>query len=293
MSESEKPSSSADDKELADLLDSALQDFGASKPGKNCDKPTGDGKKLSERTEADVSAQEWSVEFIQQAASQFEENFARFLNAGDADAQATPDAIQRKLQEMADAAQQVLTNPVEISDQSVEFASTISQAIQGLNSGSEGLNNPFNEEDLMKMLGGGGSGEGNDLLPFMQVMMQGLLSKEVLGPSLRDFVDKLPAYLEAHKDTLSSEDATRYAAQKRLMEEVLEELDRETDGDSADAKKERFAKVLALMQQLQDYGQPPAELVGDLEAPFNFDPTGTPLGVPGLGPTANPECCVM
>lgn len=80
--------------------------------------------------------------------------------------------------------------------------------------------------------------------------MQGLLSKEVLGPSLQDFVQKLPAYLEKNKDTLSKEDAERYENQKKLMEEVLEELNKENDSDSTEVKKERFSKVLALMQKV-------------------------------------------
>lgn len=142
-------------------------------------------------------------------------------------------------------------------------------------------------------------------------MMQGLLSKEVLGPSLQDFVEKLPAYLEKNKDTLPKEEVERYENQKKLMEEVLEELNQEKDDDSLEVKKDRFSKVLALMQkvslwllnlsvlltlklQLQDYGQPPAELVGDVDTPFGFDASGNPSGLPtNPDPSANQECSVM
>lgn len=142
-------------------------------------------------------------------------------------------------------------------------------------------------------------------------MMQGLLSKEVLGPSLQDFVEKLPAYLEKNKDTLPKEEVERYENQKKLMEEVLEELNQEKDDDSLEVKKDRFSKVLALMQkvsllllylsvsltvklQLQDYGQPPAELVGDVDTPFGFDASGNPSALPtNPDPSANQECSVM
>lgn len=81
--------------------------------------------------------------------------------------------------------------------------------------------------------------------------MQGLLSKEVLGPSLQDFVERLPAYIEENKNTLSKEDKERYENQKKLMEEVLTELNQEKETDSSEVKKERFTKVLALMQKVK------------------------------------------
>lgn len=81
--------------------------------------------------------------------------------------------------------------------------------------------------------------------------MQGLLSKEVLGPSLEDFVQRLPPYIEENKDKLSKEDIERYGNQKKLMEEVLVELNKEKDSDSNEVKKERFTKVLALMQKVK------------------------------------------
>ncbi|CAG9767786.1 unnamed protein product [Ceutorhynchus assimilis] len=293
MSQQEKNEPKNDDKELADLLDSALQDFGgnAAKNENPSEETKPNEAKDGEKTQLDIP-QEWSQDFIQQAASEFEENFARLLTAGNPNAQLSPDIVQEKLKQMADAAQQVLTNPTEVTDQSVDFASSISQAIAGINQGQENLTrNAFNEDDLMKMFGG--TQQEGDLLPFMQGMMQGLLSKEVLGPSLQDFVTKLPAYLEKNKDTLSKEDAERYGNQKKLMEEVLEELNKEKDTDSTEVKKERFSTVLALMQKLQDYGQPPAELVGEVDTPFAFDPLGNPTGMPNADPAANPECCVM
>ncbi|KAL1502655.1 hypothetical protein ABEB36_007769 [Hypothenemus hampei] len=291
MSEQDKkPIDNNDEKELADLLDSTLKDFGESSAVKKTEKPVEGDKPDQAPAEAQENAadlpQEWSSEFVQQAALQFEENFAKLLTGGDPNADVTPDMVQEKLKQMADAAQQVLANPTDISDQSMDFAASISQAIAGLNQGQESLRNPINEEDLLKMLGG--AGQENEILPFMQGMMQGLLSKEVLGPSLQDFVEKLPAYLEKNKDTLSKEDMERYEKQKKLMEEVLEELNKEKESDSVDVKKDRFSKVLTLMQKLQDYGQPPAELVGEVDAPFAFDSAGNPTDA-----TANPECSLM
>lgn len=73
-----------------------------------------------------------------------------------------------------DAAQQVLENPTPASDASSDIASTISQAIQGLSAGAEGLQEPVLEEELMKMFNG--SGSENNFLPFMQGIINELVS---------------------------------------------------------------------------------------------------------------------
>ncbi|KAF7282116.1 peroxisomal biogenesis factor 19 [Rhynchophorus ferrugineus] len=283
-----------DDKELADLLDSALQDFGLQETAKNETPPAKSNTVTGEAKTSDSAevTPEWSAEYVQQAVQQFEDNFARFLTGGEPTTEITPELVQDKMKQMAEAAEQVLKNPTEISDQSVDFASTISQAIAGLSQGQENLNAPFNENDLMNMFGGGGEQEG-EFVTFMQGIMQGILSKEVLGPSLRDFIEKLPAYLEANKDKLSKEDAERYLKQMEVMKEVLEELDKESESDTKEVKKERFSKVLALMRRLQEYGQPPPELVGDVDLPFGFDAAGNPTGLPNLDPSSNPECSIM
>jgi hypothetical protein len=51
---------------------------------------------------------------------------------------------------------------------------------------------------------GEGSGSG-DLLPFMQQMMQSLLSKDILYPALKDIVDKVFCSIECSYCTLSFE----------------------------------------------------------------------------------------
>lgn len=46
-------------------------------------------------------------------------------------------------------------------------------------------------------------------LPFMQGMMQSLLSKEVLYPSLKELVDKYPAWLQENKGKVEPSEYTR------------------------------------------------------------------------------------
>lgn len=150
----------------------------------------------------------------------------------------------------AEAASQVLSNPGQISDDSNAFASTISQTLQGLNEGTENLQTPFNDAALMNMFGGAASGGQNEFLPFMQGMMQSLLSKEVLYPSLKDILDKYPAWIEENKTKIGAEDLERYKKQQDLMERVCSQLELESSAESPEQKREQFEKVLSLMQQV-------------------------------------------
>lgn len=46
-------------------------------------------------------------------------------------------------------------------------------------------------------------------LPFMQGMMQSLLSKEVLYPSLKELVDKYPTWLQENKGKIEPSEYAR------------------------------------------------------------------------------------
>ncbi|XP_044260753.1 peroxisomal biogenesis factor 19 [Tribolium madens] len=252
MSDSKKPDSGKVDAELSELLDSALEDFKSDPP--------------KEAPKDEVPDAEWSDDFIRQAAAQFESNFANLLGANPDGAQLSPEEIQAKFQQIAETAQQVIENP---SGDSNDFAATISQTLQGLSQGAEGLQNPNLEQDIMNLFAG--QGDQNAFMPFMQGMMQSLLSKDVLYPSLKDILDKFPDWLDKNKDKLSQEDAERYEKQQKLMEEICTELEKEKESDSSEQKKDRFDKVLSLMQKLQDYGQPPTDLVGDVGPPLPLE----------------------
>ncbi|RZC42433.1 Pex19 and/or DUF445 domain containing protein [Asbolus verrucosus] len=258
MADNKKQEASKVDDELSELLDSALEDF-KSEPAKEEKAPP-----AKEEAPEEV-LDDWSEDFIRQAAAQFESNLANFLGNNADGSQLTPEQVQQKFQQIAEAAQQVVQGP-NINEASSDFASTITQTVQGLSAGAEGLQNPFSEQDIMNLLGA--QSDQNAFLPFMQGMMQSLLSKDVLYPSLKDILDKFPEWLSSNRAKLTKEDAERYENQMKLMEEVCGELEKEKDTDSDEQKKERFEKVLGLMQKLQDYGQPPTDLVGDVGPPL-------------------------
>ncbi|KAF5291747.1 hypothetical protein FQA39_LY14235 [Lamprigera yunnana] len=271
------PSKEEGEEELADLLDSALKDF--TKDEENDNKKAEEAIELSLASE--VSQTEWSDEFIKQAAEQFEANMVNMLKDSGAN-DITADQVQQSFQRMAAAAATVVSNSAEAVNES-EFTASITDALRGLTEGAENLQSPFSGNDIMNMFTQT-EGDQNAFMPFMQGMMQSLLSKEVLYPSLKDISNKYPAWLEANSNSLSKEDKQKYKKQYELMIEVCEQLEKESDNDTVEHKRVQFEKVLVLMQKLQDFGQPPTELVGELGPPIPFDVQGNP--------NLN-QCCTM
>lgn len=223
-------------------------------------------EKKEQNDDTTESGVEWTEDFV----AQLQSNFASLLG----DTNENSDTIQDNLQRMAEAAQQILQNPSEIREGSNDFSTAITQTLQGLSEGTRNIQDPFTEENIMNMFSQ--NNEQNNLLPFMQGMLQSLMSKDVLYPSLKDILDKFPGWLQENASKISAEDKERYEKQQQLMEKVCTELESETENDGADQKQARFEKVLGLMQKLQDFGQPPTELVGDVGPGLQFDPQGNP-----------------
>lgn len=84
----------------------------------------------------------------------------------------------------------------------------------------------------------------------MQGMMQSLLSAEVLLPSLKEMLEKYPAWLDENKDKISDADKERYTKQQELFKVICTELEKETPNDSTEVKNERFKIVLKNMQKV-------------------------------------------
>lgn len=145
-------------------------------------------------------------------------------------------------------------------------------------------------------------------LPFMEGMMQSLLSAEILLPSIKELLEKYPKYLAENGDKISAEDKERlvifhssfclyyykniyrYEKQMELYKIIEGHLENEKADDTPAVKREKFKIVLEDMRKLQEYGQPPeeilAETAGDLPA---FDANA----LAGDAAGANPQCPMM
>ncbi|XP_032667563.1 peroxisomal biogenesis factor 19 [Odontomachus brunneus] len=246
--------------ELNELLDSALADFEKlSVPSTEQDNAatTSDSQKQTDKCEiSEKTEKDWTEDFFRQTIDQMDknlQNFAETLKNGDDELNELKSVLQ-KLEQTSTG------NAADGEDNiSVEFESAISQVIKSLSVPSDNLQG--DADSLVAMLGQTSlDGDGGDILNFVQGMMQQLLSKEILYPTLKEVSDKYPAWLEEHKATLSSSDLQKYTRQFELLQKVCSELEKEKEDDSKDVKQRRFEVIMSLMQEMEKFGRLPPEL---------------------------------
>nr|XP_033338641.1 peroxisomal biogenesis factor 19 [Megalopta genalis] len=230
----------------------------------------------------------WSADVIEEAADQFEENIQNLIKNG-ADSE-----LGASLKRMAQTLSSVVSDEgnTDKGSASTDFESVIAQALNDLSATSETLQN---EADISEMFGQVSLDDGpGGILPIMQGMLQHLLSKEILYPSLKELVDKYPEWLEGKRSSLSDNDLQRFNKQLELMRQVCTELENEKDEDTKETKKKRFETVTSLMQEVQGCGQLPEELVGEQTMPFQLDAEGDPI-IPAVlrGMDSSQNCQLM
>ncbi|BFF95207.1 peroxisomal biogenesis factor 19 [Drosophila madeirensis] len=280
--------------ELNDLLDSALQDF--DKSGNKKEKPKATDAAGTEVAEGSEDPDAFFIEQAKVLADRMNTLFGGpDTPSGDIPPMPQdPDQIMSGFKKMAEAAALTLSGENSATDEDVsKYSDSISQALKGLQEGGDNLAAPASENDIASMFGslnldGSGAPDGNMFLPFMEGMMQSLLSAEILLPSIKELLEKYPKYLEENDDKLSAEDKERYQKQMDLYKVIEGHLQSEKPEDSAAVKREKFRVVLDDMRKLQDYGQPPAEILAETGGDLPFtDPTAA------MGGGANPQCPTM
>ncbi|XP_044764073.1 peroxisomal biogenesis factor 19 isoform X1 [Coccinella septempunctata] len=269
MAENPEVTNSNEDKELSDLLDSALKDFSSSQDKKDNAKSASSSTK--EEEEDENLEGEWNEELIKTLTQCYNSDMMKMFSPG---------APSMSEKDIGDAIKQIAgktksfstprTAPSDTGTLSAsgqvflnqdggemfpDFEETISQAVQELTQG-------LDKSKLNDVMAGG---DPNAFFSsFNQNMMQCLLSKEVLHPALKEILDQFPDWLKNNKEKISAEDYRRYETQEKLISQVCGILEKEQDSDSNDVKNKRYEEVLELMIKLQDYGQPPVELVGEV-----------------------------
>lgn len=263
---------------LDDLLDSSLSDFDKPIPqtvhSKNEDTKASTSSKSSTAADAKstLDSSEWTEEF-----NKVMENFLE----GEPELKEFKD-FMGNLQSQAGA----LNDPNNLAE---SFAETI----KGLTEGAQNIPPPTPEEmaSLFNNLNipDVGNADGDaipDLMPLMHSVMQQLMSKELLYPSIKEITDKYPKWLEDNQASLDKEKYENYNQQLMFMKKVCDEFENDCD-DSEDAKRTRFERVLSLMQRIQNYGNPPKEILGDIERELPLDEHGN-LQLPGM-----PQQCIV
>ncbi|KAM5129041.1 peroxisomal biogenesis factor 19 [Mantella aurantiaca] len=259
-----------EDKELDELLDSALDDF----------EKTGQPPPSSDKTTKPSGPERPPADAAKDPLLASQEKFFQELFSSELAAQATEE-FEKAMKELAEEEPHLVEQFQKLSEvagkvgsdenSQQEFTSCLKETLSGLAKNADDLQNPnLSEEELARAMEGlgveDGDGEGN-ILPFMQNIMQSLLSKDVLYPSLKEITDKYPEWLQTHRESLPPEEFQKYQEQHNLMSRICQRFESEELGDEA----ARFEAVMDLMQQLQELGHPPKELAGDSPPGLNFD----------------------
>ncbi|XP_034558286.1 peroxisomal biogenesis factor 19 [Notolabrus celidotus] len=283
--------STGHDAELDELLDSALDDFDktsvppAPEPAAASSSASSGPEKPPLLEDCKLFESLFEGEMASQAKEEWEKAMTELAHE-------EPELLQH-FHKLSEAAGKVGTDTA--SQQ--EFTSCLKDTLRGLAKNADNLQSSgLAGDDLVKALEGLGldeAGEGSDdgnILPIMQSIMQNLLSKEVLYPSLKEITAKYPEWLDTNKPNLSPEDFQRFTQQAKIMGDICKHFEKEEEG--AEEKDGTFENIMDLMQKLQDLGQPPKELAGDTPPGFNFDIESLNLpGGPGAG--AAEQCSIM
>ncbi|XP_076754511.1 peroxisomal biogenesis factor 19 [Xylocopa sonorina] len=285
---------SDEDQELNDLLESALKDFSKEQKSDKVGTCKVDASEsaTNKNTSNDLE-DDWTADFIKQATEHFEENLPNFIQ-NEADKNEFGASFQKLMQSVTSVMKD--EDNLDKNSTTTDFQSAIAQALNDLSATSENLQS---EDDLSELLGQASLECGSSLtegavLPFLQGMLQYLLSKEILYPSLKELVDKYPEWLAEQRATISPSDLQRFTKQLELMQQVCMELDKEEERDTEEIKKRRFERIISLMQELQGHGQLPEELIGEQTMPFQMVAEGNPV-IPVLlrGMESPQNCCLM
>ncbi|KAI0354082.1 Pex19-domain-containing protein [Trametes cingulata] len=130
-------------------------------------------------------------------------------------------------------------------------------------------------EDIFSRLAGDidATDSEDELKGLLENMMSQLMSKEVLYEPLKELHDKFPSYLQDNASKLSAEDKTRYEAQSKVVAQIVATFE---DPSYTDDDPQKGLKVVELMQEMQEYGSPPSEIMGPLPPGFDLGPDGLP-----------------
>ncbi|CAL7952558.1 unnamed protein product [Xylocopa violacea] len=294
MADDGKSTKETEDQELNDLLDSALRDFSKGQKSDKSGTCKADASESATNKNASNDLEDdWTTDFIKQATEHFEENLPNFIQ-NEADKNEFGASFQKLMQSVTSVMKD--EDNLDRNSTTTDFQSAIAQALNDLSATSENLQS---EDDLSELLGQASLECGSSLtegavLPFLQGMLQYLLSKEILYPSLKELVDKYPEWLAEQRTTISSSDLQRFTKQLELMQQVCMELDKEEERDTEEMKKRRFERIISLMQELQGHGQLPEELIGEQTMPFQMVAEGNPV-IPVLlrGMESPQNCCLM
>mmetsp|Transcript_23008 Transcript_23008/g.53772 ORF Transcript_23008/g.53772 Transcript_23008/m.53772 type:complete len:275 (+) Transcript_23008:3-827(+) len=137
-------------------------------------------------------------------------------------------------------------------------------------------------EEAMKMFGDALGKLDDPEMGGMGELMKQLLHPEFIGPPVKEMNDQYPEWMEKNRSTLSPEDLSRYTKQQSVLQQMTAIFDKEP---------ENFDKLMDLMQQMQECGPPPPDIVKSMAPNLEFDAEGNPILAGGEGGEIDPKAC--
>ncbi|KAL7462153.1 hypothetical protein ACHAXS_002542 [Conticribra weissflogii] len=130
-------------------------------------------------------------------------------------------------------------------------------------------------------------------------VMKQLLNKDLMYEPMKQVMLRFPKWLAENKEELSEEEYQRYGTQYQYFQRIVRVYETEPDN---------FPRLMELMQDIQEFGQPPVDIIKELAPELNFDDEGVPImdaagmsalegmqGMHGMVPPfpGNEQCAIM
>ena len=116
-------------------------------------------------------------------------------------------------------------------------------------------------------------GEKEDYNEVIDGVMRQLLSKDLMYEPTKLICQKFPEWLAINRPHLSEAEYHNYGNMYQVFQRLLATYEMEPDN---------FSRLMELMFDMQQYGQPPAEIIKDLAPGLKFDENGMPI-MPNMG----------
>ncbi|ETI34151.1 hypothetical protein F441_19099 [Phytophthora nicotianae CJ01A1] len=283
MSTKESEPKTQEEVDLDDLLDDALDDFADEVSASEMSKVT---KEAAATTAATQESED----------NKLQENMAKFLeDAQNPEFQKVLEQAFRELGTDADAEniEQLLGSlkTENSTDETDDVNAGVAKTLQNMAKAAEDMEGvgtaqveAMGEEMMAEMMKKFEEmGEKSDFQDLVDGMMQQLLSKDVMYDPMKQICERYPEWLAEKESLLSKEDYERYGKQYQYFQQIVAVYESEPDN---------YARLSELMQEMQETGQPPSEIVKDLAPGLQFDDEGMPI-MPNMGPGMFPGMAGM
>eukprot|EP00039_Didymoeca_costata_P008988 m.119320 g.119320 ORF g.119320 m.119320 type:complete len:284 (-) comp14311_c0_seq5:1075-1926(-) len=228
------------DADVSDILDQALEEFSSSESeGENEPNETASASKnISSEDAVPLTSPNWPPHVSPQPLKQ-----TSFL--GHTLGQRPQTAQEIEDDSLKDILEKLKLNTQNLDDEDIDVEKLL---------GDLGADVPDSLlEDVMKGMQGGGG------VDVMEQMMEHLLTKELLYPSLIDIRSKYSEWLDENKGEIPESDYTKYSEQYKIILSICGVYEDDTIG-----KQDQSKRVLEYMEKIQPLGAPPEAIMSSM-----------------------------